>query len=167
MRLLRREIFVLRSPWVPEGLFFVAKPRSGSWRQDLDRGFATKKRNPFETQGMLRTERLRKITFYKSNLEKCLLKPVLKFISVVCYREDNGEKYKVGETFTTRNCSETCRCNENGEITCVPLCSKLKCPRGKRPKRRGVINVGEENECSCEIQECVPGTSTCFFYTFK
>jgi len=116
---------------------------------------------------VLRTERLRKITFYKSNLEKCLLKPVLTFISVVCYREDNGEKYKVGETFTTRNCSETCWCNENGEITCVPLCSKIKCPRGFRPKRRAVINVGEENECSCESQECVPGTSACFFYTFN
>lgn len=79
---------------------------------------------------------------------------------VVCYREDNSEKYKVGETFTTHNCSETCRCNENGEITCVPLCSKIKCPRGTRPKGRGVINVGEENGCSCEIQECVPVPKT-------
>lgn len=87
---------------------------------------------------------------------KCHLKS--KFLSVVCYREENGEKYKVGETFTTQNCSETCRCNENGEITCVPLCSKIKCPKGTRPKGQGVINVGEENGCSCEIQECVPGT---------
>lgn len=79
---------------------------------------------------------------------------------VVCHREDNDKKYTVGETFTTKNCSQSCRCNENGEISCVPLCSKIKCPKGKRPKGLGVINVGEKNGCSCEIQECVPVPKT-------
>lgn len=99
-----------------------------------------------------------------SNLGKCHLKSYL-FISVVCHREDNDKKYTVGETFTTKNCSQSCRCNENGEISCVPLCSKIKCPKGKRSKGLGVINVGEKNGCSCEIQECVPGM-LCNYVTF-
>ena len=76
---------------------------------------------------------------------------------VVCYDPDNKEKYKVGETFTLGNCSKTCRCNENGEISCTPMCSKIKCGKGKRPRGKGVIAVGENRGCSCEIQECVPG----------
>lgn len=75
---------------------------------------------------------------------------------VVCYDPDYKEKYKVGETFTLGNCSKTCRCNENGEISCTPMCSKIKCGKGKRPRGKGVIAVGKNRGCSCEIQECVP-----------
>lgn len=72
---------------------------------------------------------------------------------VLCFRKENGEKYKVGETFSLNNCSKTCRCNGNGQISCAPTCSKNTCPKGTRPKRNGEIQL--ENNCSCAIQECV------------
>ena len=79
------------------------------------------------------------------------------FSLVFCYIPDTSRKYKVGETFTLGNCSKTCRCNENGEISCTPMCPKIKCGRGKRPKGKGIIALVETRGCSCEIQECVPG----------
>ncbi|XP_078370914.1 uncharacterized protein LOC144654602 [Oculina patagonica] len=77
---------------------------------------------------------------------------------VTCYRD--GKEYKVDETFISKNCSESCRCNENGQISCVPMCSKMKCPKGMRPKGQGAIKVGEKSWCWCPIQECVPVPKT-------
>lgn len=78
-------------------------------------------------------------------------------LNVFCYSSDTNRKYKVGETFTLGNCSKSCRCNENGEILCTPMCPKIKkCGRGKRPKGRVIIALGEKRGCSCEIPECVP-----------
>jgi len=74
---------------------------------------------------------------------------------VICYRQDNEETYKVGERFTLGNCSQSCMCNENGEISCVPMCSKIKCPKRTRPRGKGFVEQ-KESGCSCEIQECVP-----------
>lgn len=73
---------------------------------------------------------------------------------VVCYSQDNDKKYKVGETFTLGNCSQTCRCNENGQILCGPICPKIKCPKGTRPSR-GKGAVKGNNGCYCQIQDCI------------
>lgn len=81
---------------------------------------------------------------------------------VVCYRQNKGKKYKVGETFTKRNCSQSCRCNENGKISCWPMCPKIKCPRGMRPRGKDVAVIGK-NGCSCQTQECVPDIGQCTF----
>lgn len=84
------------------------------------------------------------------------LKCTLSCFLVICYRQDNEETYKVGERFTLGNCSQSCMCNENGEISCVPMCSKIKCPKRTRPRGKGFVEQ-KESGCSCEIQECVPG----------
>lgn len=73
---------------------------------------------------------------------------------VLCTRREDGQKFEVGETFTLGNCSENCRCDENGQISCSPVCLKLNCPKGKRPRGKGLIELG--NGCSCQLQDCVP-----------
>lgn len=73
---------------------------------------------------------------------------------VLCARREDGQKLKFDDTFTLGNCSQRCRCDENDQISCTPLCSKIKCPKGMRPRSKGLVEL--DNGCSCQVQDCVP-----------
>ncbi|KAJ7377144.1 TEL2-interacting protein 2 [Desmophyllum pertusum] len=82
------------------------------------------------------TELVRRYYLYRSvGQEYCkAIILTISYTAAVCHREDTGKKYTAGETFTLKNCSQSCMCNENGQISCVPMCSRTKCPREHDPE---------------------------------
>ena len=78
---------------------------------------------------------------------------------VVCIGPGN-EKYKTGETFVRADCSESCRCNEDGQLACVPLCPKITCPKGTVLKETEIAPASKVHSgCSCRVRpKCVPAS---------
>ncbi|XP_032223280.1 kielin/chordin-like protein [Nematostella vectensis] len=76
-----------------------------------------------------------------------------------CYGQ-NGERFRIGESFEKPNCTERCVCTEEGHIRCSPVCPELRCPKGYRVKTmagKGPTASG----CSCPRQRCKKQKRSC------